>query len=75
MNKILNRLGGLDGLIKYSLQPASITFVSYNYVDIKSDRFGEVPNSPNKQTDDQVYNTIRSQQCFAKGNVYRTEIG
>ena len=31
LEKILNRLGGQEGLIRYTLQPASITFVAYNY--------------------------------------------
>ena len=77
MNKILNRLGGLDGLIKYSLQPASITFVSYNYVDIKSDRFGEV--LPLVQTSYHTTTVYKLQEAFNNvslpvENVYRTEI-
>lgn len=34
--RIMNRLGGKDGLIKYALQPASITFIAYQH-NIKND--------------------------------------
>ncbi|WP_192820770.1 NotI family restriction endonuclease [Rufibacter sp. LB8] len=40
--KITNRLGGQKGLLKYSLQPASISFIPYNYDFTKSTNFGEL---------------------------------
>lgn len=40
--KIINRLGGHQGLLKYSLQPASISFLNYNYDFSKSTIHGQL---------------------------------
>lgn len=40
--RIMNRLGGREGLPKYTLQPASITFVTYDYDHTKDQITGQI---------------------------------
>lgn len=76
-NKIADRLGGKDKLIKYALQPASITFMAYDY-DIKSAPIdGEL--HPLEETLSHSTTVYKMQEAFnnvtlLEGNVYRSAI-
>lgn len=41
-NKVMDRLGGAAGLTAFHLQPASVTFLGYNYADLSVVRPGEL---------------------------------
>lgn len=75
--KILDRLGGQKGLLKYSLQPASITFLAYNYDTSKLTPHGE--QIPLVSTGVHSTTVYKVQEAFNNvalpvENVYRDEI-
>lgn len=75
--RIANRLGGQDGLIRYALQPASITFLSYNFDMTKVAQEGTL--TPMKQTLSHSTTVYKVQEAFnnvtlPEENVYRDAI-
>lgn len=76
-NRIMTRLGGQDGLVRYALQPASISFVTYNY------NHEEIPSDGNMwpliQTHSHSTTVYKVQEAFNNvtlpdENVYRDAI-
>ncbi|TAN47663.1 MAG: hypothetical protein EPN21_16840 [Methylococcaceae bacterium] len=75
--RIASRLGGQDGLIRYALQPASITFLAYNHNVEKQGKDGEL--LPLKQTLSHSTTVYKVQEAFnnvtlPEENVYRNAI-
>ncbi|MEA2068821.1 MAG: NotI family restriction endonuclease [Verrucomicrobiota bacterium] len=75
--RIMNRLGGQDGLIKYALQPASITFVVYNHDHEDTPMDGRLV--PLKETLTHSTTVYKLQEAFnnvtlPEENVYRDAI-
>ena len=75
--RIANRLGGQQGLIRYALQPASITFVAYNHDLSKEVNDGEL--LPLKMTISHSTTVYKVQEAFnnvtlPEENVYRNAI-
>lgn len=75
--RIANRLGGQQGLIRYALQPASITFVAYNHDSEKETKDGELV--PLKETLSHSTTVYKVQEAFnnvtlPEENVYRNAI-
>ncbi len=75
--RIANRLGGQQGLIRYALQPASITFVAYNHDLLKAKNAGELV--PLKETTFHSTTVYKVQEAFnnvtlPEENVYRNAI-
>lgn len=61
--RVFERLGGGDTLIPYALQPASITFLSYDYIDGSIHRTGEpLPIAPIERRSTTVY---KVQEAFS----------
>lgn len=60
--RIMNRLGGQDGLIRYSLQPASITFLVYDHDCNKPKIDGQLV--PLKQTVSHSTTVYKLQEAF-----------
>ena len=75
--RIMNRLGGQDGLIRYSLQPASISFLIYDY-DCDAQKIdGQLV--PLKQTVSHSTTVYKLQEAFnnvtlPEENVYKAAI-
>jgi len=74
---IANRLGGQNGLIRYSLQPASITFVAYNHDPAKVIRDGDLV--PLKEMLSHSTTVYKVQEAFnnvtlPEENVYQSAI-
>lgn len=74
---ITNRLGGQQGLIRYALQPASITFVAYNHDLAKAPTDGELV--PLKEILSHSTTVYKVQEAFnnvtlPEENVYRNAI-
>lgn len=75
--KIINRLGGQQGLLKYALQPASISFLTYNYNLSTATEYGQlIPVIPIATHSTTVY---KVQEAFNNvalpdENVYRDGI-
>lgn len=75
--KIMGRLGGAAGLIRYTLQPASITFLAYDY-DLSSEVLdaeflplkGEAPHSTTVYRVQEAFNNV----TLPDENVYRDAI-
>jgi hypothetical protein len=75
--RIMNRLGGQDGLIRYSLQPASITFLAYNHDCGEPNIDGQLV--PLKQTVSHSTTVYKLQEAFnnvtlPEENVYKAAI-
>jgi hypothetical protein len=75
--RIANRLGGQQGLIRYALQPASITFVAYNHDLTGAINDGELV--PLKETISHSTTVYKVQEAFNNvtlpdENVYRNAI-
>ena len=75
--RIANRLGGMQALIRYALQPASITFAIYNHDLAEEMRDGEI--LPLKETLVHSTTVYKVQEAFnnvtlPKENVYRDAI-
>ncbi|WP_404361563.1 NotI family restriction endonuclease [Methylotuvimicrobium sp. KM1] len=75
--RIMNRLGGQDGLIRYSLQPASITFLVYGHNGSEPKIDGQLV--PLKQTVSHSTTVYKLQEAFnnvtlPEENVYKTAI-
>ncbi len=75
--RIANRLGGQQGLIRYALQPASITFVAYSHDPEKASNDGEL--FPLKETLSHSTTVYKVQEAFnnvtlPEENVYRNAI-
>lgn len=75
--RIVNRLGGQDGLIRYTLQPASITFIAYSHDVNKSAHDGELHSI--KETLSHSTTVYKVQEAFnnvtlPEENVYRNAI-
>lgn len=75
--RIMNRLGGQEGLVKYALQPASITFMVYNHDLSELPTDGEVV--PLKETLTHSTTVYKVQEAFNNvtlpgENVYRNAI-
>lgn len=75
--RIMNRLGGQEGLVKYALQPASITFAVYNH-DHDTD-FIDGETVPLKETLSHSTTVYKVQEAFNNvtlpdENVYRDAI-
>lgn len=76
-HKIMGRLGGQDGLVKYALQPASITFLSYDFD--WSDGLVEGESVKIRKTGDHSTTVYKVQEAFnnvtlPEENVYRNAI-
>jgi len=74
---IANRLGGQQGLIRYALQPASITFVTYNFDPAKAPTAGELV--PLREVLSHSTTVYKVQEAFnnvtlPEENVYRNAI-
>lgn len=75
--KIMNRLGGKENLLKYYLQPASISFLTYNYDFSKGTAHGDlIPIIPTGTHSTTVYKVQEAFNNVAlpNENVYRDEI-
>lgn len=77
LERIVKRLGGEAGLVRYALQPASITFVAYNY-DLDHEHEPGVV-IPLKQTLSHSTTVYKVQEAFnnvtlPEENVYRNAI-
>jgi hypothetical protein len=75
--RIANRLGGQNGLVRYSLQPASITFVAYNHDLTNKTNHGEL--IPLKESFCHTTTVYKVQEAFnnvtlPEENVYRNAI-
>lgn len=75
--RIMNRLGGQDGLIRYSLQPASISFFAYDHDCNKPNIDGQLV--PLKQTVSHSTTVYKLQEAFnnvtlPEENVYMSAI-
>ncbi len=75
--RIMNRLGGQDGLIRYSLQPASISFLVYDHDCDAPKRDGQLV--PLKQTVSHSTTVYKLQEAFnnvtlPEENVYKAAI-
>lgn len=75
--RIMNRLGGQDGLIRYSLQPASITFLVYDHDCDAPKTDGQLV--PLKQTVSHSTTVYKLQEAFnnvtlPEENVYKAAI-
>lgn len=77
IDRVMKRLGGQDGLVRYALQPASITFVAYNY-NTDSD-FLDSEIAPIEETLCHSTTVYKVQEAFnnvtlPEENVYRNAI-
>jgi hypothetical protein len=75
--RVLNRLGGKERIPKFPTQPASIHFVSYDYVDSSSVTDGAV--QPLEVKEEHTTTVYKIQEAFSslnlpEGNVYRDAI-
>ena len=75
--RIMQKLGGQDGLVRYALQPASITFMVYNHDLGKKPCDGELV--PLKSTLSHSTTVYKVQEAFnnitlPEENVYRNAI-
>jgi hypothetical protein len=75
--RIMKRLGGKDNLIKYALQPASISFIAYDYSDSSAEVIGKV--APIMQVITHSTTVYKVQEAFnnvtlPEENVYRDAI-
>lgn len=76
-SRIMDRLGGQQGLPKYALQPASITFITYNYDFSEHTPHGEIV--PIKRTNFHSTTVYKVQEAFnnvtlPQENVYKDAI-
>jgi hypothetical protein len=76
-NRIMNRLGGQQTLLKYSLQPASITFLTYDYDFSENIEDGKL--LPLKLAEIHSTTVYKVQEAFnnvalPEENVYKNEI-
>jgi hypothetical protein len=75
--RVLNRLGGKERLPKYPTQPASIHFLSYDYIKNASAQAGEIRQL--EVVDEHCTTVYKLQEAFSSldlpdGNVYREAI-
>ncbi|MBF0109589.1 MAG: hypothetical protein HQL76_10475 [Magnetococcales bacterium] len=75
--RIMSRLGGQDGLVRYALQPASITFVAYNHASGQENADGSLV--PLTETLTQSTTVYKVQEAFnnvtlPEENVYKNAI-
>ncbi len=77
LERILQRLGGQERLVKYALQPASITFLAYDYDNTNPPQSGEI--LPLKITKTHSTTVYKLQEAFNNvtlpdENVYRNAV-